>query len=43
MVVTVTLSTAFLNTLPVGTHSFYLTGVSQRGLSSFAQAQLVVS
>ncbi len=43
LVVTVTLTTAFLNALPVGTHYFYMTGVSQRGLSSFARTTLAVS
>ena len=43
LAVTVTLSTAFLNTLPVGTHYFYMTGVSQRGLNNYAQTQLAVS
>ena len=37
-----TLTSAFMNFLLPGDHRFFLTGVSQRGLSSFAQLKLIV-
>jgi len=43
LVVTVTLTAAFMTALGIGTHHFYMTGVSQRGLSNFIQMILTVS
>jgi len=43
LIVTATMSAAFMASLTPGTHWFYMTGVSKRGKSSFASAQVVVS
>jgi hypothetical protein len=43
MVVTATMTAAFMAALTPGTHYFYMTGVSQRGISAYAQATVVVS
>jgi len=43
LVVTLSLTPAFMTALTAGTHYFYMTGVSKRGLSSYAEAQLTVS
>ncbi|HEY6245733.1 MAG TPA: hypothetical protein VIX17_17405 [Pyrinomonadaceae bacterium] len=40
---TLTLTGAFMATLMPGIHRFFLTGVSQRGLSSFAELELTVA
>lgn len=42
LVITLTMSSAFMATLLAGDHRFFLTGVSQRGLSSFAELNLTV-
>ena len=38
-----TMTAAFMATLLPGDHRFFLTGVSQRGLSNFAEVVLTVS
>jgi hypothetical protein len=43
LTVTATMTAAFLAALGPGTHYLYMTGVSKRGMSSFALATLVVS
>lgn len=43
LVVTVTLTAAFMAALTPGTHWLYMTGVSRRGKSGFAPATVVVS
>jgi hypothetical protein len=42
-VITVTLTTAFLNSLPSGPHYFYLTAVSKRGIPATTAAILTVA
>jgi hypothetical protein len=42
-VITVTLNTAYLNSLPAGLHLFYLTAVSQRGIPLAIPATLMVA
>ena len=43
LTVTATLSAAFMASLTPGTHSLYMTGVTQRGISAFGVASLAVS
>lgn len=43
LVVVVTLTLGFLSTLAPGLHHFYMTGVSQRGLSALGEAIVTVS
>jgi len=43
LVVTLTLSAAYLTSLGTGRHHFYMTGVSRRGLSSFQECIVTVS
>jgi hypothetical protein len=43
LVVIVTLTLGFLSTLAPGLHHFYMTGVSQRGLSALGEAIVTVS
>lgn len=43
LTVTVTLNAPFMAALGVGKHHFFMTGVNQRGLSSFAEIELIVS
>jgi hypothetical protein len=43
LVVTATMSAAFMASLGPGTHWFYMTGVSKRGKSAYARATIVVS
>jgi hypothetical protein len=43
LVVTLTLSAAYLTTLGAGVHHFYMTAVSQRGLSAWNEAVVTVS
>ncbi len=43
LVVTLTLSAAYLTALGAGIHHFYMTAVNQRGLSSWQQAVVTVS
>jgi len=43
LVVTLTLSAAYLTALGAGVHHFYMTGVNQRGLSAWQQAVVTVS
>lgn len=43
LVVTATMTAAFMAALSPGTHYLYMTGVSQRGLSAYAQATITVS
>ena len=43
LVITVTLNAAFMAALGIGTHHFFMTGVSQRGLTGFAECILTVS
>ena len=43
LTVTANMTAAFLAGLGAGTHYLYMTGVSKRGMSSYAQATLVVS
>jgi heme/copper-type cytochrome/quinol oxidase subunit 1 len=41
--VTLTLSAAYMASLGVGVHHFYVTGVNKRGLSAYAESVLTVS
>ena len=41
--VTLTLNAAYMTSLGVGVHHFYMTGVSRRGLSAYAECVLTVS
>lgn len=43
LVVTMTMTAAYMASLTPGTHRFYMTGVSQRGLSGFSEMILNVS
>ena len=43
LVVTLTLSAAYLTSLGIGLHHFYMTGVSRRGLSSVQECVITVS
>jgi hypothetical protein len=43
LVVTLTLSAAYLTGLGIGRHHFYMTGVSRRGLSSVQESVITVS
>ena len=43
LTVSITLNAAFMASLGIGTHHFCMTGVSQRGLSGFAECILTVS
>ena len=43
LTVTVTLTAAYMASLTAGTHHFFMTGISQRGLSQFFEVKLVVS
>jgi hypothetical protein len=43
LAVTVTMTAAFMAALTPGRHHFYMTGVSQRGLSNYAEVVLTVS
>jgi hypothetical protein len=43
LTVTVTMTAPFMAGLTPGQHHFYMTGVSQRGLSSYAEVLLTVS
>jgi hypothetical protein len=43
LTVTVALAAPYMASLGVGKHHFFMTAVSQRGLSSFAEVELVVS
>jgi len=43
LTVTVTITAAFAVAQGVGTHEFYMTGVTKRGVSAYTSAQLVVS
>ncbi len=43
LVVIVTMTAAFMAALGVGTHRFFMTGVSQRGISNYFEAVLTVS
>ncbi len=43
LVVTLTMSAAYLTSLGIGLHHFYMTAVSQRGLSSWREAVVTVS
>jgi hypothetical protein len=43
LVVTVTMTALYMASLTPGTHHFYMTGVSQRGLSGYAEVVLTVS
>ncbi len=43
LVVTLTLSAAYLTVLGIGLHHFYMTGVSRRGLSSVQESIITVS
>jgi len=42
LVITLTMTAAFMNGLLSGIHRFFVTGVSQRGLSGFAELELTV-
>jgi hypothetical protein len=42
LVVTMTLSAAYMTSLGPGMHHFYMTGVSKRGLSGFEKVDLKV-
>jgi hypothetical protein len=42
LVITLTMTAAFMNSLLSGIHRFFVSGVSQRGLSSFAELELTV-
>jgi sugar (pentulose or hexulose) kinase len=43
LAINLTMTAAFMAALTVGTHRFYMTAVSQRGLSGVAQIVLTVS
>jgi hypothetical protein len=43
LVVTMTMSNTYMAALPMGTHDFFMTGVSQRGLFGSAKIELTVS
>lgn len=43
LTVTMTLTAAFMAALGIGLHHFFMTGISQRGLSGFAQITLAVT
>jgi hypothetical protein len=43
LVVTVTMSAVFMASLGIGIHHFFMTGVNQRGLNSFAEMGLTVT
>ena len=43
LTITLTMTAAFMTTLMLSNHRFFLTGVTQRGLSSFAEVVLTVS
>ena len=43
LVVTLTLSAAYLSSLGIGLHHFYMSGVSRRGLSSVQECVITVS
>ena len=43
LIINLTMTAAFMGTLLPGDHRFFLTGVSQRGLSNFAEVVLTVS
>jgi len=43
LAVTVTMSAIYMGSLGIGTHHFFMTGVNQRGLSSFAEMVLTVT
>lgn len=43
LTVTVTMTSAYMASLEVGKHHFFMTGVNQRGLNGFAQIELRVS
>jgi hypothetical protein len=43
LVVTATMTAAFMAALSPGTHYLYMTGVSKRGISAYAQSVITVS
>jgi hypothetical protein len=43
LTVTVVMAPVFLTALTAGRHHFFMTGVSQRGLSGFTEAVLTVT
>ena len=43
LVVTVTMTAAFMASLGIGTHHFFMTGVNQRGLNDFVEMVLTVT